>query len=158
PDEVRRRPEQHLALGERLGHQAEFILFQVTQPAVDQLAARGAGVRAEVVLLDEQDAQPPPGRVARDAGAVDAAADDEKIDAPGYRGIHQKEKAACAALCPVCRALTGAAAPVRIRATSSAAACGSPRVARPATRARPRRSRFPACPWRCGALPRRAST
>ena len=33
----------------------------------------------QVVLLAQQDAEPPPRRIARDPGAVDAAADDEEI-------------------------------------------------------------------------------
>jgi hypothetical protein len=37
-------------------------------------------VRGKIIPLDEEDAEPPPRRVARDAGAVDAAADNEKID------------------------------------------------------------------------------
>ena len=39
-DQVRRDVEQHFALGERFRHQPEFVLLQITQAAVYQLAAR----------------------------------------------------------------------------------------------------------------------
>ena len=42
----------------------------------------------EIVLLDQQHAEPAPGRVARDRRAVDAAADDEEVEGvhgPSYR-------------------------------------------------------------------------
>jgi hypothetical protein len=38
-------------------------------------------VGGKVVLLDQQHVEPAPGRVARDRRAVDAAADDEKVEA-----------------------------------------------------------------------------
>jgi hypothetical protein len=34
-----REPQQHLALAQRLAHQAELVLLEVAQPAVDQLRA-----------------------------------------------------------------------------------------------------------------------
>src|SRR3546814_18942996 len=37
PDDMRRDAPQHLALLQRLAHQAEFIMLEVTQPAMDQL-------------------------------------------------------------------------------------------------------------------------
>ena len=37
PHDVRRAAQQHLALGQRLAHQRELVVLQVTQPAVDQL-------------------------------------------------------------------------------------------------------------------------
>jgi len=75
-DEVGRDLEQNLALGESFRNQPELILLKIAQAAVDQLAASGAGMRAEVVFLHQQDGEPAPGSVAGDAGAVDAAADD----------------------------------------------------------------------------------
>jgi hypothetical protein len=41
-------------------------------------------VRGQVVLLDEADAQAASGGVPRDAGTVDAAADDQQVE---YRGV-----------------------------------------------------------------------
>ena len=79
PDDVRRRAQQHLALDQRLAHQPELVIFEIAQAAMDQLAAarRGALARdrpSRTAATDEA----APGRVARDAGAVDAAADDER--------------------------------------------------------------------------------
>ena len=78
-DDVRREPEQHLALGQRLGDQAELVVLQIAQAAVDQLGAPRRGVRGEIVLLDQQHLEAAAGGVARDAGAVDAAADDGEV-------------------------------------------------------------------------------
>jgi hypothetical protein len=85
---VRRGFEQALALEQRLADQAELVMFEVAQPAVDQLGAgrrRGAG---EVPLLAQQHRQAPPGGVAGDPGAVDAAADDQEIE--GLRHVRSR--------------------------------------------------------------------
>ena len=82
---MRRGAQQHLALGERLGNQAEFVVFEITQTAVDQLAAPLAGGGREIVLLNQHDRQTAPGSVARDAATVDAAADDQQVNRIGCR-------------------------------------------------------------------------
>jgi cell division protein FtsB len=76
---VRSAREQHLALGQRLAHQPELVVLEVTQAAVDQLRARRRSVRREVVLLAQHHRQAAPGEIARDAGSVDAAAHHEHI-------------------------------------------------------------------------------
>ncbi len=78
-DQVRRLREQHLALGERLGDQPEFVVLEIAQSAVDQLGAPLRGCRGEIVLLDQQRREPAPGSVARHAGTVDATPDDQEI-------------------------------------------------------------------------------
>ena len=35
--EMRREPQQHFSLGQRFAHQAEFVIFEIAQPAMDQL-------------------------------------------------------------------------------------------------------------------------
>ena len=72
-------PQQHLALGQRLAHQPERAVLEIAQAAVDQLGRGRRGAGGEVVLLEQQHAQAAAGGVARDAGAVDAAADDGEI-------------------------------------------------------------------------------
>ena len=80
PDDVRCAAQQHLAFLEGVAHEAELAVFEIPKPAVDQLGAGRGSVGGEVILLAQQDVETPPGRVAGDAGAVDAAADDEEID------------------------------------------------------------------------------
>jgi hypothetical protein len=78
PDDVGCRLQQHLALDQRLAHQAEFVIFEIAQAAMDQLGAGRRCGAGEVCLLGKQDLQAPP-RHRRDP-AFDAAADDEQID------------------------------------------------------------------------------
>ncbi len=78
--EVRGDPHQYLALGQGLADQPERVLLKIAQPAMHELRGGRRGRTGEIALLGERDAQAAAGGVARDAGAVDAAADDEEID------------------------------------------------------------------------------
>jgi hypothetical protein len=70
-------PEQDLALGQRLANEPEFVVLEISQAAMNELA-RCRGRRAgKVVLLDEQDAQAAASGVTRNASAIDTAANDE---------------------------------------------------------------------------------
>src|SRR6202020_537681 len=95
---------------QRLAHKAEFVIFQIAQPAMDQLGAGGGGVGREVVLLHQQHGEPAPRCVPGDAGAVDAAADDQKVSnitllpAPCF-DVHSPEPAAIVLNGPFARAL-----------------------------------------------------
>ena len=80
PDDVRGVAQEHRALAQRLAHEPDVAVLQVAKPAVDQLGAGRRGVRGEIVLLAQQHVEPAPCRVPGDAGAVDAAADDEQVD------------------------------------------------------------------------------
>ena len=71
--------EQPLALGQRLAHQQERAVLEIAQPAVDELGGGRRGAGRQVVLLEQQHAQAAAGGVARDAGPVDAAADDGEV-------------------------------------------------------------------------------
>ena len=79
PDDVGRRFQQPLALEQRLAHQAELVIFEISQAAMDQLGAGRGGVAGEVGLLAQNHGQAAADGVARDPGAVDAAAHDKKI-------------------------------------------------------------------------------
>ena len=57
--DMRRVAQQDFAFGKRFGNEAKFELFEITQPAVDQLAARRTGGRAKVVFFAE-DLRPRP--------------------------------------------------------------------------------------------------
>ena len=58
---------QHLALGERLVHEADLALLEVAQPAVHELRRLRRRARREVVAFDERGAQPAGRGVERDA-------------------------------------------------------------------------------------------
>ena len=93
-DEMRRGLEQLRPLEQRLAHQRELEALQIAQAAMDQLRGgrrRGAGI---IARLGEHDFQPAAGGVARDRGAVNAAADDQDVECllchqslPGWGGI-----------------------------------------------------------------------
>ena len=76
PDDVGGSVQQHLALDQGFADQAEFVIFQIAQAPVDQLARPGRRALRQVVLFAQHDFQTPARRVARHARAVDAAADD----------------------------------------------------------------------------------
>ncbi len=78
--DVPRIGEQHLALAQRLAHQAELAVFEIAQAAMDELARGRGGGAGEIALLAQNDAEPAPRGVARDPGTVDAAADHQQID------------------------------------------------------------------------------
>src|SRR5207249_4438135 len=71
--------QQDLALGERLGDQAELELLEIAQPAMDQLRGRRRGRRRQIAAFDQQHREPAAGSIAGDAGAIDAAADDQQV-------------------------------------------------------------------------------
>ena len=83
PHDVRRTAQQPLALGQRLAHEAELVVLEVAQATVDELGARRRGVRRQVVLLAQQHPQATARQVARDAGAVDAAAHHQHVGVDG---------------------------------------------------------------------------
>ena len=80
PDEVRRHAQQYFAFGERGAHQAQGALLEIAQPAMDELRGRRRGAGGKVALLDQQHFEAAAGRIARNADAVDAAADDGEIE------------------------------------------------------------------------------
>ena len=79
-DQMRRCLEQHFALMQGLAYQAEFIVFEVAQAAMDQLGAPLRGRRSKIALLDQQHRQAAPGGVTRDAATIDATADDQQVN------------------------------------------------------------------------------
>ena len=87
-DDVRREVQQDLALGQRLGNKTKFVVLEIAQAAVNELGARRRRVRSEVVALDQQHGKAAARGVARDARAIDAAADDQKV--AGLLVAHRK--------------------------------------------------------------------
>ena len=80
PDDMRRDAKQHFPFSQRLPHEAEFVIFEIAQPAMNELARRRRCRAGKIALLAEHHRKAAPGGVARDPGAIDAAADDEEID------------------------------------------------------------------------------
>ena len=78
---MRRGLEQLGALDQGFAHELELKLLEIAQPAMDQLGRGRGGGRRVVALLGEHDFQPAARGVAGDGRAMDAAADDEKIEA-----------------------------------------------------------------------------
>ena len=78
--------EQDGALAQRLAHQVEFEIFQVTKATVNELRIFTAGSGCEMRLLDQTGAKGlaciagAQSEIAQNAGAVDAPADDQNID------------------------------------------------------------------------------
>ncbi len=90
--------EQRLTFLQRLADQAELEILQIAQAAVEQLGRGRGGALRQIALFGQGDGQAAPRGVARDAAAVDAAADDEKIaDRVGHRQLSR--------LCSFLRAL-----------------------------------------------------
>ena len=63
-----------------LTDEADAALSEVTNAAVEQATGTAARSKSEVMLFDETNTEPTHGRVARDARADDAAADDEDVE------------------------------------------------------------------------------
>jgi hypothetical protein len=82
PNDVRCRREQNLPLDQRLAHEAEFIIFQVTQPAMHELSRARRSSLSKISFFAEQDLEAAASGVARDAGTIDSAADDGEVDQP----------------------------------------------------------------------------
>src|SRR5262249_42677675 len=80
PDEVRGVAQEPAALAQGLADEADVAEFEVAEPAVDELGGGAAGAGGEVALVDEADAEPAEGGVQRDAGAGDAAAEEEEVE------------------------------------------------------------------------------
>jgi hypothetical protein len=57
---------------------------------VDQPRRAARRAAREIILLDERGAQSTPRRIARDAGAGDAAADDEEVEGRGAEGVQPR--------------------------------------------------------------------
>ena len=80
PGDVRGHAQQHLALDQRLAHQPEFVIFQIAQPAMDQLGAGRGGGAGKVLLLAQEDGKRRAGGITGNAAAIHAAADDGDIE------------------------------------------------------------------------------
>src|ERR1700682_3884172 len=78
-DDMRRGAEKHYALGQGFGHEPKFVVLEIAQAAMDQLRAPRRGMRGQIVFLDQQCDETASRRIARNARAVDTAADNGEI-------------------------------------------------------------------------------
>ena len=77
---MRRVAHQPAPLVERLVHEPDVTVLQVSQSTVDQLRTLRRRAAREVVALDQRHPQPAMRRVEGDAGAGDATADHEHVE------------------------------------------------------------------------------
>src|SRR6185369_15098629 len=85
--QMRRDPEPDVALGKRRTDAKKMPALQPRQIAVDQPRRRRGGARAEIALLQQDHAQAPASGDARDADAVQSAANDRKIVVSHTQGL-----------------------------------------------------------------------
>ena len=86
-DDVRSLGQQHFAFGQGFAYQAELVVLQVAQAAVDQLAAGRGGVLCQIVLFAKEHRQAASGGIGRDAHAIDATADHRQVVDFAQRGV-----------------------------------------------------------------------
>ncbi len=79
-DEMGSGAEQLGALDQGFAHELELEMFQIAQAAMDELRGVGGGGAGIVALLGQQHFQAATGGVAGDRGAMNAAADDDKVE------------------------------------------------------------------------------
>src|SRR5690349_2636997 len=95
---MRRDVVDDLLFYARFADETDTTLREVAQPAVQQAARAAAGPEGEVVLLDEADSQPAHRGIARNAGADDAAPDDEDVERLGAESLNGLQPCGCGAL------------------------------------------------------------
>src|SRR3546814_8359084 len=72
---MRRNAIQRATLMQRVADQAKFVILEIAQAAVDQLARRRRRATAPVTLLDQRHRQTAAGRVIRGPCTIDTATD-----------------------------------------------------------------------------------
>ena len=76
----RQSGEQQRAFAQRFADQPEIQLFEIAQPAVNQLAGPARGAGGEITRLKQRDRQSTAGRIQSGACADDTAADDDHVE------------------------------------------------------------------------------
>jgi hypothetical protein len=71
---------------QRLAHEAELAVLEVAQPAVDHARRGRGGASGKIRLVHEQRVDAVERELAQEAGAIDAAAEDEHVRREGLRG------------------------------------------------------------------------
>src|SRR3954468_10267258 len=79
-DDMRRDLPEDLALDQRLADQPELVIFQIAQPAMNQLGRPRRGAAGQVIHFAKENRVTAAGRIAGDAAAIDAAANDSEVE------------------------------------------------------------------------------
>src|SRR5262249_5151821 len=79
-DQMRGIAQQEGPLVQRLVDEREVAEIEIAQTPGDQLRGNTARAGGEISLVDEGDAQPAERRIKGNAGAGDAAAEDEQVE------------------------------------------------------------------------------
>ena len=77
---MRHRDQQGLAFFQGFAHQTELEILQIAQTAVKQFGAGRGGCLRQIALFGQRHRQAATHRIPCYSAAVDAAADDEKVD------------------------------------------------------------------------------
>ena len=80
PDDMRRDLPENFAFDQRLANQPELIIFQIAQPAVNELGRPRRCAARQIIHFTEENRISTPRRVAGDTAAIDAAADDSEVE------------------------------------------------------------------------------
>ena len=78
-DDMRGLGQQDFALGQGFAYQAELVVLQIAQAAVDQLAAGRRGVAGEIIFFAKEHAKAAARSIRRNPYTIDAAADNGKV-------------------------------------------------------------------------------
>ncbi|MNF81303.1 hypothetical protein D3C84_635690 [compost metagenome] len=78
-DDVRRLGQQYFPFCQSLAHQAEFVMFEVAQATVDQLAAGRRGMAGQIVLFAKEHRETAAGGIRCNPDTVDPATDNGNV-------------------------------------------------------------------------------
>ena len=81
-DDVGRDLPEDFALDQRLAHQPELVIFEIAQAAMHELGRPGRRPAGQVIHFAQENRIAPARRIARDAAAIDAAANDGEVENP----------------------------------------------------------------------------
>src|ERR1700679_3176768 len=79
-NDVGRDLPEDFTLDQRLAHQPEIVIFEVTQATMHELGRPRRGAAGQIVHLAQENRISAADRVARDTAAVDAPADDSEVE------------------------------------------------------------------------------
>src|SRR3979409_573269 len=81
---------EDFALDHALAYQTKLVIFEIAQAAVHELGRPGRRPARQVIHFTKENGIAPPGRVARDAAAIDAATDDSEVENPVQRTLPRR--------------------------------------------------------------------